>query len=167
MGRFPCTWCFAGAPLIIIIVVQPGYFDVYRLWYLKIDFELGRTCIWNQLLSVQIRWKRTFNTFIQRNLSIFTKQGCYTLSKIQTKGNERLQKRRYFGWNRSTLRQVTLYKSSLSHDNLKAGRRSREPSRNNKRLKNGTSTEVARVDWECQLGLSVRGQHFNYIWKNK
>ena len=44
------TWCFAGAPLIIIIVVQPGYFDVYRLWYLKIDFELGRTCIYNQLL---------------------------------------------------------------------------------------------------------------------
>ena len=66
--------------------------------------------------------------------------------QIQTKGNERLQKRRYFGGNRSTLRQVTLYKNSLSHDNLKAERRSREPSRNNKRVKNGTSTEVARFD---------------------
>ena len=50
MGRFTYTWCFAGAPLIIIIVVQPGHFDVCRLWYLEIDFEVGGTSICHQLL---------------------------------------------------------------------------------------------------------------------
>ena len=74
------------------------------------------------------------NTFIQRNHSICTEQGytrCPNPNQRQRKASKT-----------SLLRVKSLHTSSsnfvqysLSHDNLKAGRRNREPSRNNKAFK--------------------------------
>ena len=89
--------------------------------------------------------KADVNTFIQRNHSIGTKQGCTRCPNP----NQRQRK----ASKTSLLRVKSLHttssnfvQNSLSHDNLRREEETGNPAATIKPLKNGTTTEVARFD---------------------